>query len=65
MTEKNPADNFPAGYEVPKVWVWEKGNGGQFANINRPIAGPTKRFAVFISTSAAAMWISGPSSLIQ
>jgi len=41
MTEKNPADNFPAGYEVPKVWVWEKGNGGQFANINRPIAGPT------------------------
>ena len=28
-------------YEPPKVWVWEKGNGGQFANINRPIAGPT------------------------
>jgi len=41
MTEKNPADNFPAGYEVPEIWVWEKGNGGQFANINRPIAGPT------------------------
>lgn len=28
-------------YTPPKVWVWEKGNGGQFANINRPIAGPT------------------------
>ncbi len=28
-------------YEPPKVWTWEKGNGGQFANINRPIAGPT------------------------
>jgi GST-like protein len=41
MTEKSPADNFPAGYEPPKVWTWEKGNGGQFANINRPIAGPT------------------------
>ncbi len=41
MAEKNPADNFPAGYEVPKVWTWDKGNGGQFANINRPIAGPT------------------------
>jgi len=23
----------------PKVWTWEKGNGGQFANINRPTAG--------------------------
>src|SRR5690606_7086311 len=23
------------------VWVWETGNGGAFANINRPIAGPT------------------------
>jgi GST-like protein len=41
MTEKSPADNFPAGYELPKVWTWEKGNGGQFASINRPIAGPT------------------------
>ncbi|HEY2403262.1 MAG TPA: glutathione-dependent disulfide-bond oxidoreductase, partial [Steroidobacteraceae bacterium] len=28
-------------YEPPKVWTWNKGNGGQFANINRPIAGPT------------------------
>lgn len=41
MTEKSPADNFPAGYEVPKVWTWEKGNGGAFASINRPIAGST------------------------
>ena len=28
-------------YVPPKVWVWDKANGGQFANINRPIAGPT------------------------
>ena len=41
MAENSSADNFPAGYEVPKVWTWGKGNGGQFANINRPIAGPT------------------------
>lgn len=41
MAENSSADNLPAGYEVPKVWTWEKGNGGQFANINRPIAGPT------------------------
>ncbi|HEU4410820.1 MAG TPA: glutathione-dependent disulfide-bond oxidoreductase [Polyangiaceae bacterium] len=28
-------------YTPPKVWTWEKGNGGPFANINRPVAGPT------------------------
>ncbi len=28
-------------YVPPKVWSWNKPNGGQFANINRPIAGPT------------------------
>ena len=28
-------------YEPPKVWTWNKENGGRFANINRPIAGPT------------------------
>jgi GST-like protein len=25
----------------PKVWQWRPGNGGRFANINRPIAGAT------------------------
>ena len=28
-------------YTPPKVWAWNKENGGQFASINRPIAGPT------------------------
>lgn len=28
-------------YIPPKVWTWEKANGGEFANINRPISGPT------------------------
>jgi GSH-dependent disulfide-bond oxidoreductase len=28
-------------YVPPKVWTWDKENGGRFANINRPIAGPT------------------------
>lgn len=28
-------------YEPPKVWKWNKESGGRFANINRPIAGPT------------------------
>lgn len=28
-------------YEPPKVWTWDQESGGQFASINRPIAGPT------------------------
>lgn len=28
-------------YTPPKVWTWNKDSGGRFANINRPIAGPT------------------------
>ena len=30
-----------AAYVPPKVWTWNTENGGRFANINRPIAGPT------------------------
>jgi GST-like protein len=30
-----------ADYTPPKVWTWDKESGGQFANINRPLAGPT------------------------
>jgi GST-like protein len=33
--------NDAPSYSPPKVWVWNKPSGGQFANINRPIAGPT------------------------
>ena len=28
-------------YVPPKVWTWDQESGGRFANINRPIAGPT------------------------
>jgi GST-like protein len=30
-----------SGYVPPKVWTWDKANGGHFANINRPVSGPT------------------------
>jgi GST-like protein len=28
-------------FTPPEVWTWNKASGGRFANINRPIAGPT------------------------
>src|SRR3546814_5977005 len=28
-------------YIPPRVWTWDKESGGAFANINRPVAGPT------------------------
>ncbi|WP_310462230.1 glutathione-dependent disulfide-bond oxidoreductase [Sphaerotilus sp.] len=31
----------PTPYTPPPIWTWNKANGGQFASINRPIAGPT------------------------
>jgi GST-like protein len=34
MTEASP-------YTPPAVWTWNKAAGGAFANINRPVAGPT------------------------
>jgi GST-like protein len=41
----NLTQEFPMSdatdYVPPKVWTWDKESGGRFANINRPIAGPT------------------------
>lgn len=37
----DPKDNLPTGYQPAKVWEWKEGNGGRFANINRPVAGAT------------------------
>src|SRR6188474_2221139 len=33
--------NDSTAYTPPKVWTWNKPNGGEFASTNRPIAGPT------------------------
>jgi GSH-dependent disulfide-bond oxidoreductase len=33
-------------YTPPKVWTWEKNDGGRYANTNRPIAGPTHEKAL-------------------
>ncbi|ODT89993.1 MAG: glutathione-dependent disulfide-bond oxidoreductase [Sphingobium sp. SCN 64-10] len=39
MADSDPSKNQPVGYEPPKVWTWDKENGGQFASINAPTAG--------------------------
>lgn len=33
-------------YVPPRVWVWDKPNGGRFANVNRPVSGPTHEKAL-------------------
>ena len=33
--------NDSVEYTPPKVWTWNKANGGKFASINRPISGAT------------------------
>ncbi len=33
--------NDSTSYMPPRVWTWEKENGGEFASTNKPVAGPT------------------------
>jgi len=42
VSQSDPTLNQPPGYVPPRVWTWEKPNGGQFANINRPVSGATR-----------------------
>ena len=36
----------PTPYTPPRVWTWNKANGGRFAHINRPLAGATHEQAL-------------------
>jgi GSH-dependent disulfide-bond oxidoreductase len=38
--------NDSSPYTPPTVWSWNKANGGRFADINRPTAGPTHEKAL-------------------
>ena len=33
-------------YAPPKIWTWNKENGGKFASINRPVSGATRTVAL-------------------
>ncbi|MDV3456120.1 glutathione-dependent disulfide-bond oxidoreductase [Sphingomonas sp. HF-S4] len=41
MADDPNANNQPQGYVPPRVWTWDKANGGQFASVNRPVSGAT------------------------
>ncbi len=48
-----------ADYTPPKIWTWNKANGGNFANINRPIAGATHDKALPIGTHPLQLYSLG------
>lgn len=41
MNDEQQQSQAAPPYTPPKVWTWDKDNGGKFASINRPIAGAT------------------------
>ena len=64
----------PTEYVPPKVWTWDQDNGGQFASINRPVAGAWTGAVVGAKAAgsagaaigtliapASARWSAGPS----
>ena len=55
----DPASNQPAGYVPPKVWTWEQPNGGQFANINRPVSGATHEQALSVGSHPLQLYSLG------
>ncbi|WP_449470138.1 glutathione-dependent disulfide-bond oxidoreductase [Sphingobium chungangianum] len=48
--------NDGAEYIPPKVWTWEKPSGGDFANINRPISGPTREEELPVGENALQLY---------
>jgi len=47
----------------PKVWTWDKENGGQFASINRPVAGATHDKELPVGGGSTAAGANPPHSL--
>jgi GST-like protein len=43
-------------YTPPAVWTWDRNNGGQFANINRPVAGATHELALPVGEHALQLY---------
>ncbi|MGE0750087.1 MAG: glutathione-dependent disulfide-bond oxidoreductase [Variibacter sp.] len=48
-----------AEYVPPKVWIWDKENGGKFASINRPTAGSTHEKALPVGKHPIQLYSQG------
>lgn len=46
-------------YTPPAVWTWDKENGGPFAAINRPVAGPTHEADLPMGQHPIQLWSLG------
>jgi GSH-dependent disulfide-bond oxidoreductase len=46
-------------YTPPNVWTWDTPSGGQFANINRPISGPTHEKALPVGRHPLQLYSQG------
>ena len=46
-------------YNPPKVWKWEKENGGKWAKTNRPIAGATHDKALAVGKHPLQLYSRG------
>ena len=57
--DSKAASGLVANYSPPKVWTWDKANGGRFANINRPIAGATHEKALPLGTHPLQLYSLG------
>jgi GST-like protein len=51
--------NQPPDYTPPRVWTWQKPNGGEFAGINRPVAGSTHEQPLPLGTQPMQLYSLG------
>lgn len=48
-----------SAYTPPAIWTWNTANGGRFASINRPIAGPTHEKALPVGRHPLQLYSQG------
>ncbi|MDR2853026.1 MAG: glutathione-dependent disulfide-bond oxidoreductase [Burkholderiaceae bacterium] len=51
--------NQPSNYIPPKVWAWNKENGGRFARTNRPVSGATHEQALPVGRHPLQLYSQG------
>ncbi len=51
--------NDKKSYQPPEIWTWDAENGGEWAKINRPIAGPTHEAALPVGKHPLQLYSQG------